>query len=165
VGNGYFSFLKQCSEESVWWWATLAILTVSSAVIMLFGSTPNVVKTYWHFWVIALLLIMFLSVNGGAYSLYRKQRNAYEARISELEARNAENLAKRLSDIQEQNDARDIPDVILEMREASNEERIRLKMANRNFRGDENWYVHALPRREERLVRKAFKEWGKDNLR
>lgn len=82
----YLEFLRASSQKCVWWWAVGVAVTSASAFIAVIGFTPQTVRHYWYWWVIASLVIMFFGVNAGAWKLLNERERAFNVRVAELKS-------------------------------------------------------------------------------
>ncbi len=155
--NTFWEFFGLCFKNSPrwkWWqliWAGINILA------LFMGSLPENLRKG------SLAIALFSGIEG-AFKVSKNRETAFHTQIAELKrARDKDQEAVHL-EAREKRDEREIPDVIVEMRDVRSAETKKLQILTGVVIRDENWYVQQLPNRDERLVRKAYKEWKKDDL-
>jgi hypothetical protein len=146
-----------------WWWAVGNLVWAGVSYLLRFD---------WKLFVGGMAIITLFLGMEAAFRIIRRREQACEVQVASAKkdaekewGKKLEEIKKKQAEAQAADDEREIPNVIDEMRDVSNEERKRAGIINRNVRENENWYVGKLPHRREQLVRKAYKEWKKDNLR
>jgi len=165
----YIDFLRAASKETPsWWWFVTVVWAVLSAVPGLSHSATAMIIHYWYWWTIFLLVFLSVGITGGSFKLYQNQQAAHRIQISDLKREQLKEWDAKVSAAKEQNDERSIPDVIRELREERGKWMQAENMDRMSARGtgpDENDCVARLKgKRDERLVRKAYKVWKADKF-
>ncbi len=159
------SLREACGNTPLWWWVVAALIAIGSLLITLSGSTPAPIRHNWSLFALILFILFFFAVTSGSFKANDKKIAGLQSQIAELRGKADQTLSATVKEAQSKRDDRDVPEVIKELKnELGNWMRTEnIAPGAKTVYNDENWYVARMKgKREERIVRIAYKQWKAD---
>jgi hypothetical protein len=152
---------KEAFGKPIWWLLSNALWTGLCVAGRYLLDTRGWLD--WLGWVLfGIAAITLVFGMAAAQRIVDRQESTHQTQIAHLKTQLQNEWEEKLKKLREEQEERDLPEMIALIDKASNEHRKSLNIFNPGYKAPLDWILSQFPKSSERIVRKAFAQWHGD---